>query len=85
MPSDNCTHGEVRLVGGSNQREGRIEVCYDSLWGTVCDDLWGTSDARVACRQLGHASKGELINFQFILYHSCHLFEMQNTLLQLCN
>ena len=49
-----CTDGDVRLMGGRNQLQGRVEICAKGVWGTVSDDGWGTNDARVVCRQLGH-------------------------------
>ena len=36
----------VRLVDGSNDTSGRVEILYDGQWGTVCDDGWGTLNAQ---------------------------------------
>ncbi|XP_011408713.1 PREDICTED: scavenger receptor cysteine-rich domain superfamily protein-like [Amphimedon queenslandica] len=49
----NCSHGEVRLTGGRTLTQGRIEICIDGVWGTVCDRGWDTIDANIVCAQLG--------------------------------
>ena len=60
--SDQCRHGEVRLVNGTTLQEGRLEICINSNLSTVCSDKWGSADARVVCRQLGYNENGKVYN-----------------------
>ena len=57
---DDCsTAGSVRLVGWPHDRAGRIEVCLNGVWGTICadglDTPWSEKNAQVACRTLGYS------------------------------
>ena len=52
-----CEDGEVRLYGGVMDHEnftmdGRLEICFNDAWGTICNNSFRINDAQVACNQL---------------------------------
>ncbi|XP_058827802.1 uncharacterized protein LOC131687724 [Topomyia yanbarensis] len=51
---------EMRLVDGPSSTEGRVEIKYRGIWGTICDDDFGIREARVICRQLGLNGTAEI-------------------------
>jgi len=51
----------VRLVGGPSSRQGRLQVYYNGIWGTVCDDAFTDAAARVVCSMLGYGRNGRFI------------------------
>ena len=53
-----CTQGAIRLQQGT-ATQGRVEICNNNVWGTVCQDRWGNADARISCQQLGLPSSSE--------------------------
>ena len=48
-----CVEGDIRLVDGTDQSAGRVEICHLKVWGSICSDSWSTNDGIVACHQLG--------------------------------
>ena len=51
---NNPSAGDIRLTGGTYSNQGLLEVYCNGEWGTVCDDSFSFTEARVACRQLGY-------------------------------
>ena len=48
-----CSDGDIRLNDGPSVREGRVEVCFNKAWGTVCARQidFSSVSANVVCRQ----------------------------------
>ena len=67
-PDLECVDGDVRLVDGPNVREGRVEVCINRAWGTVCDELFNDADAKVICLQMEFSAIGK---FKYMDTVSC--------------
>ena len=60
-----CTDEEKRLVGGSTHREGRVEMCTNGRWGTVCNNSQ-EGIAGTVCSQLGFPA--EKVYTHHVLY-----------------
>ena len=61
LTQDNCTRGNVRLVGTPLRSLGVVEICLNSQWGRVCRDGWDNNDAKVVCNQLKFGREGILL------------------------
>ena len=77
-----CANGDLRLAGSTTAGQGRVEICINETWGTICDDSWGTPDASVACQALGFSRFGELSTYGHLLkmyevYFSSNLQELK--------
>ena len=87
----NCSNGDIRLVNGTNELEGRLEICINNAWGSVCSQGFTEDDAKVVCQQIKFPFNGMLILltvFQttciqrdFIYLHSGTLVSLMHTII----
>ena len=64
MPSIEAQYrdGDIRLVGGSYQWEGRVEIYFSGTWGTITDSQWTSNDAQAVCRKMGYFKPGMYVH-----------------------
>ena len=55
---NDCTTGDVRLVDGSSPNKGRVEVCINHAWASICSRSFDREEASVVCGQLGYLRNG---------------------------
>ena len=53
-----CTNFSIRITGTSVPYIGRVEICIDQQWTTLCQSDWGINEAKVVCKELGYSSNG---------------------------
>ena len=53
-----CSDNEVRLQGGATATQGRVEICRENIWTSVCAQDWDTDYAELICSELGHRMDG---------------------------
>ena len=64
------TPGDIQLVGGVDQFQGRVEVCTNAnVYSTVCSEGWDNRDAQVVCQQLGFNGETHTIASEMIFLH----------------
>uniref|UniRef100_A0A3B4AZ11 SRCR domain-containing protein n=1 Tax=Periophthalmus magnuspinnatus TaxID=409849 RepID=A0A3B4AZ11_9GOBI len=42
----------VRLINGTDRCSGRLEVFHNGQWSKICNSNWGSTQAKIVCREL---------------------------------
>jgi len=69
----------MRLEGSEAAYQGRLEICHNGTWGTVCSHGFDNRDARVACRGLGLGLVVVSLPSSCVIYvvfYSCYLLQL---------
>ena len=78
---DDCFDGDLQLVGGATESEGRVEICTGRRWATLCGKLWTENNTVVVCRHLGYSDiiDGRLSTIKALkTYYDC-IFDVDST------
>ena len=74
MQKSLCEDGQVNLTGGANVREGRVEVCLNRVWGTVCSEQFSDDDAQVVCSQMNFERNSKPVKCNIHMLRAIVLF-----------
>ena len=76
-------------MNGSRPHEGRVEICFNETWGTVCDQIsryysWNHSQADIVCKQLGYSQAGKMsehdsIHTKILICHADFFYSESST------
>ena len=53
-----CTTGAIRLAGGTSPANGRVEVCSNGFWTSLCSTNFDTAEADIVCAEVGYQGLG---------------------------
>ena len=67
-----CEERDIRLTDDrfSTPLEGRVQVCLNGVWGTVCDDGWQEENNDVVCRQIGAKLGVDILSNGIFMLHT---------------
>ena len=57
-----CSDGQIKLIEGSPDNYGRVEICSNQRWETLSSNYWQYEETRVACNALGYTGVYILCN-----------------------